>query len=101
MFIVVVVVVVFFFFFFFFSIVWLPKVTDEPMVAIRKFSPCGRYLVTFSKSPGVYSLVVYRMRRAVRNTQVGQEAQISERNSKNFFFFFFFLASRELKEKMY
>lgn len=44
------------------------EVTDEPPVAIRKFSPCGRYLVTFSKSPGVYSLIVYRLRRGLRTT---------------------------------
>lgn len=44
------------------------EIIDEPPVAIRKFSPCGRYLVTFSKSPGVYSLVVYRLRRGLRPT---------------------------------
>lgn len=30
------------------------EVEDEPNVAIRKFTPCGRYIVTFSRSPGVH-----------------------------------------------
>lgn len=45
-------------------------VDDEPAVAIRKFSPCGRYLVTFSKTPGVYSLVVFRLKRGTRSAEV-------------------------------
>eukprot|EP00911_Craspedida_sp_UC1_P000033 UC1_evm1s28 len=39
-----------------------------PGVSLRKFSPCGQYLVAFSKSPNVHSVYVFRLRRGFRPT---------------------------------
>ncbi len=38
----------------------------EPLVTARKFSPCGRYLVTFSRAPGVHAVVLFRFNLATR-----------------------------------
>eukprot|EP00039_Didymoeca_costata_P018303 m.332973 g.332973 ORF g.332973 m.332973 type:complete len:596 (+) comp17038_c0_seq1:229-2016(+) len=43
------------------------RVEDEPSVAIRKFSPCGRYLVSFSRSVGVHFIRVFKFKMGFRS----------------------------------
>lgn len=44
------------------------QIADEPAVAIRKFSPDGKYLITFSRSPREHSVCVYSVRSGFRRT---------------------------------
>eukprot|EP00040_Diaphanoeca_grandis_P012474 m.63192 g.63192 ORF g.63192 m.63192 type:complete len:595 (-) comp23254_c0_seq1:70-1854(-) len=45
------------------------EIDDDPTVAIRKFSPCGRYLITFSRTSGVHYVHVFRMKSGYRPTK--------------------------------
>eukprot|EP00041_Stephanoeca_diplocostata_P011813 m.195639 g.195639 ORF g.195639 m.195639 type:complete len:547 (+) comp18681_c0_seq6:306-1946(+) len=45
------------------------EIDDEPMETIRKFSPCGQYLVTFTRNFGVNLVVAYKCRMAHRKVK--------------------------------
>jgi len=50
-------------------------VQDDPNVSIRKFSPCGKYLITFSKSSSHY-IQVYRLKRGFRQQETAVDPSV-------------------------
>ncbi len=61
-------------------------------VALRKFSPCGQYLIAFSRSTSIHSLEVYRLKPGVRS--MSKEALESDQFVSILYFTRHFLENR-------